>query len=171
MGLAAAYDRDGGSYRLLKNLMALPFLPEGEILPAFARLRNRAANDQMEELVSYIDRQWVSSATFPPSDWSVYGQSVRTNNDLEGWHHGLNRRAGGRVHLPFYLLVKQLHREATLAALQVRLVSERKLKRIQRQAYRRRQAKIFELWEEYASSQKSGFQLLQACSHLNGPVR
>ena len=117
MGLAAAYDRDEGSYRLIKNLMALPFLPEGEISPAFARLRNRAASDQMEELMAYIDRQWVSSTIFPPSDWSVYGQSVRTNNDLEGWHHGLNRRAGGRVHIPFYLLVKHLHREATLAAL------------------------------------------------------
>ena len=29
------------------------------------------------------------------------GQSIRTNNDLEGWQHGLNQRAGGRVHFPF----------------------------------------------------------------------
>ena len=171
MGLAAAYNRDEGSYRLIRNLMALPFLPAAEILPAFTKLRSRASTDEMQELVAYIDRTWVSSNTFPPRDWSVYGQSVRTNNDLEGWHHGLNRRAGGRVHIPFYLLVKHLHREATLAALQVRLVSERKLKRIQRQAYRRRQAKIFDLWDEYASSQKTGFQLLKACSQLNGPVR
>ena len=167
MGLAAAYDRNEGSYCLIRNLMALPFLPATEILPTFTKLWSRASTDEMQELVTYIDRTWVSSNTFPPRD----GQSKRTNNDLEGWHHGLNRRDGGRVHIPFYLLVKHLHREATLAALQVRLVSERKLKRIQRQAYRRRQAKIFDLWDEYASSQKTGFQLLKACSHLNEPVR
>ena len=28
--------------------------------------------------------------------------SVRTNNDIEGWHHALNRRAAGRCGTPFY---------------------------------------------------------------------
>ena len=68
-----------------------------------------------------------------------------TNNDIEGWHNGLNRRAGGRVHIPFYLLVQQLHREAKLSVVQVRLVSDGKLKRIQRKIYRRLQTKIFDL--------------------------
>ena len=55
--------------------------------------------------------------------------AVRTNNDIEGWHHALNRRAAGRWHMPFYLLIDLLHREAKLSALQIRLVSEKKLKR------------------------------------------
>ena len=62
--------------------------------------------------------------------------SVRTNNDIEGWHHALNRRAAGRCGLPFYLLVSLLNNEARLVSLQIRLVSERKLKRIQKAAYR-----------------------------------
>ena len=32
-------------------------------------------------------------------------KSIRTNNDIEGWHLGLNRRAAGKSQLPLYLLV------------------------------------------------------------------
>ena len=39
---------------------------------------------------------------------------VRTNNDIEGWQHSLNRRSGNKVHLPFYLLVELLHQESHL---------------------------------------------------------
>ena len=70
--------------------------------------------------------------------------AVRTNNDIEGWHHALNRRAAERWQIPFYLLIELLHREAKLSALQFRLVSEKKLKRIQRKNYRSLQSKIFD---------------------------
>jgi len=139
--------------------MALPFLPAPEIDPTFQRLRLKAASDALKELVEYISETWISSTVFPPKDWSVYGQAIRTNNDTEGWHNGLNRRASGRNNLPFYLLIQFLKREAGLCAVQVRLVSERKLQR------------IFELWEQYANSQKTVTQLLKACSYLNGPIR
>ena len=61
----------------------------------------------LKALVAYIDSTWVYSPTFGPADRSVYGQAIRTNNDLEGWHNALHRRAGGRVHKPFYLLIQQ----------------------------------------------------------------
>ena len=43
-------------------------------------------------------------------------QSIRTNinNDIEGWHHSLNRRAAGRCSLPLYMFVALLHKEAGL---------------------------------------------------------
>ena len=67
---------------------------------------------------------------------------ARTNNDIEGWHHSLNRRASGRGQLPMYLLITLLHREAMLTAIQIRLVSEKKLRRIQRHKCRDLRAKI-----------------------------
>lgn len=134
----------------------------GTALPAGYRDSN---SDSLKALVAYIDSTWVYSSTSPPKDWSVYGQAIRTNNDLEGWHNALNGRAGGRVHIPFYLLIQQLHKEAMLTAVQVRLVSDRKLRRIQRRVYRRLQAKIFDLWDEYASNAKTTTQLLKACSY------
>ena len=58
----------------------------------------------------------------------VKQSSIMTNNGIEGWHLGLNRRAAGKSQLPLYLLISLLHREAHLTSLQW-LVSERKLRR------------------------------------------
>ena len=68
LGLAAAYSRDDGTYRYIKKLMALPFLPAPEIDPAFQRLRLKATTDALEELVEYISETWISSTVFPPKD-------------------------------------------------------------------------------------------------------
>ena len=97
---------------------------------------------------------------------SGYGQPVRTNNYIEGWHNSLNRRAGGRVHLPFYLLIQLLHRESSVCTVQLRLVNARKLQRIQRKKYRALQALIFGYWEDYAGSKISSRRFLKACFHL-----
>ena len=52
----------------------------------------------------------------------------------------------------------------------IRLISERKLKIIQRTKHRQLQARIFDLWEEYENNNKTARQLLKACSYLNGPL-
>ena len=102
-----------------------------------------------------------------PSRLDSLQTSSTTNNNLEGWHHGINRRAAHNSH---YVLIKLLHREAQLTAIQILLVSEKKLRRIQRRKYRDLQAKIFNLWEQYDNNERSARQLLKACSFLNGPV-
>ena len=66
------------------------------------------------DLVDYMKRQWIENPVFTPKDWSVYKQPVRTNNDIEGWHNALNRRAGGQCNLPLYYLIELLDREAEL---------------------------------------------------------
>ena len=35
--------------------------------------------------------------------------------------------------------------------------------------YRKLQAKLFELWDQYEAKERSAKSLLKACSHLNGP--
>ena len=85
-------------------------------------------------------------------------------------HNGLNRRASGRAQLPMYLLIQLLYREAKLTVIQIHLVSERKLRRIQRRKYRELQQRIFELWDQCEAGERSARRLLKACSYLNGPV-
>ena len=97
--------------------------------------------------------------------------SVRTNNDVEGWHHRLHRRAAGQANLPFYMLVGLLFQEAGLTVLQMRLVSEKKLRCIHRAKYRSLQEKIFKMWDEFQANKNDAEQLLRTCAHLNGPVR
>ena len=120
---------------------------------------------------SAIERQWIESTLFPPKDWSVYRQPVRTNKDIEGWHLALNRRAGGQSGLPLYLLIELLEREGRLTAITIRLVSNGKLSRIQRKCYRNIQRKLFDCWDKYDNREKTAAQLLKLCSHLNGPAR
>jgi len=150
--------------------MALPFLPSAEIPGMFARLEKKATTAPMQTFAAYIKNTWIESQVMPTASWSVFKEAVRTNNDIEGWHHGLNRRAEGKTQLPLYLLIHLLYQEARLASLQIRLVSEKKLKRVQRKTYRMLQSKVFKLWEEFEDGERSAKRLLKACSNLVGPA-
>ena len=135
LGHQAAYTSDDGVHRYIRKLMALPFLPRREIRPMFQLLRRQAETQLLQDLVSFINNQWIESTVFPPKNWSVYLQPVRTNNDLEGWHNALNRRANGQSGWPLYLLIELLEREARLTTIAIRLVSDQKLSRVQRKCY------------------------------------
>ena len=106
-----------------------------------------------------------------PSTWSVSMESLRTNNDLEGWHGCLNRRAKDKFQLPLYLLIQLLHKESSLVSPQIRLVSERRLRRHQRTTYNNLQKRLFSLWHEYEGRQKKHKIVLEACSHLGNPFK
>ena len=135
LGLQVAYTEDQGTYGWIRKLLALPFLPYTEITTQFERLR-LGAEGPRKDLAEYIASQWIYNTIFPVKDWSVFMQPVRTNNDIEGWHNALNRRASGRSSLPFYVLINLLNREARLVEVQMRLVADHKLTRIQRRKYR-----------------------------------
>ena len=132
LGLQQPYCNDQGTYIYLRKFMALPFLPEQEIPPMFQHLRQQATTAPLQQFVAYVSEIWITNSTWPPSSWSVYMMATRSKNDVEGWHHGLHRRAAGRQNLNLYLLIDLLHQEAWLTALRIRLVSEKKLTRIQR---------------------------------------
>jgi hypothetical protein len=136
----------------------------------FENLSQQVQDPALCNLVTYIKDQWIESQIFPPTNWSIYKQVIRTNNDIEGWHNALNRHAGSRANLSFYLLIEILNKEAEMTAINIRLVSERKLKRIQRKKYRKLQERLFNYWELYENGQKNSDELLRFCSHLNGPA-
>ena len=108
------------------------------------------------------DRQLVAH-------WSVFGQGIRTNNDVEGWHRKLNG-AAGTARPSFYVSLPLLHKDSEAVRRQVKLVKRGKLARYQRVAYRRQQGRIFELWDKYEARDLTTKQLLKACSHLTGPT-
>ncbi|XP_069102221.1 uncharacterized protein [Argopecten irradians] len=144
----------------LKQLLALPFLPSAQIEPAFRNLSARANTPELRDLVSYIDSQWIRSRVWSPTNWCVYRQPVRTNNDVEGWHHRLNGKAG-RANLPFYMLVPLLLKEATLVTIQQRLVSKNALQRHQRVAFRRIQGRVHTMWDQYDHDELTTSQFLK----------
>ncbi|KAH3703590.1 hypothetical protein DPMN_078628 [Dreissena polymorpha] len=105
----------------------------------------------------------------PIESCCVFGRSIRTNNDCEGWHHRLNRRAK-KGNLPFYLLVQLLFEEAKMLNSQVRLVRERKLRRHQTKQTQKIQGKLWGVWKRYNDRRISTSQLLDLCSSMYGPV-
>jgi hypothetical protein len=86
VGLQATYERHEGVHQFIRKLLALPFLPPGDIPRAFQKLRDRAdgSSQPLRELFEYVSDQWLESSLWSPDEWSVYRMTVRTNNDTEG---------------------------------------------------------------------------------------
>lgn len=151
--------------------MALPYLPKEHILSSFHRLREMVpvSNRLMIKFMAYINENWMCNETFPVKSWCVFGQPTRTNNDVEGWHNRLNRKArGASLHL--YVMIKLLSDEAQCLPMQIKLVSEKKLTRTQRTTTKRIQAELFLLWENYTNQEISVSTLLKSVGQLIGPT-
>ena len=82
---------DHGTYLFIGKVMALPFLLATEIPAMYAQLQANASSPRLQQFMEYIETIWINSTTWPPSTWSLYMKAIRTNNDIEGWHLGLNR--------------------------------------------------------------------------------
>lgn len=163
LGLQPVYMQRGEGQDFLRDVISLPHLPAEQITTVWERLKCKASTDAMQTFTRYIANTWMTSSIHPPTTWSVFKKSVATNNDVEGWHAALNRRAGGRSNLPFYLLISRLQDEAAGVHLEIRLVKEKKLSRYQRPSSRRRQERLHDLWTKFESGDLSAEGLLRAC--------
>jgi len=150
-------------------MMALPLLPPDDILTQFHRLQRHASSTELQDLCEYVEDTWIQSSLWPPEHWSVFQSAIRTNNDAEGWHNRLSRKAGQKCKLPFYVLLTLLHSESKFIAVQMRMVTQYKLKKYQRKKYKRLQGKLVKLWEEREAGTRSARHLLKAVSHIYGP--
>ena len=66
------------------------------------------------------------------------------------------------------MLVEILHEEAFFLNIQMRLVSDRKLKKSQKKRAKKNQSKIFELWSLYKHGGMSVDRLLEQLSRVYG---
>ena len=117
--------------------------------------------------MTYINNTWINNDLWTPASWTVYRQSVRTNNDVEGWHHRINRKAQ-KPNLTLYVLVRLLNKEAQKLPTQLKMVTEGKLKRYQRKKTTELQHRIFNLWDNYRDNQITPYQLLKKCGKIYG---
>lgn len=67
---------------------------------------------------------------------------------------------------PMYLLINLLFKEASLLPIHGKMVSEGKLRRTLRQKTKKKQGKLFLLWEAYDDDKLTVSQLLKACGNL-----
>lgn len=84
LGLKPAYSQRSSVCNYIRQLLALPFLPAAHVEQTFRHLQTRANTDPLRRLVAYVDRQWMRHSIFDIPSWSVFGNVIRTNNDVEG---------------------------------------------------------------------------------------
>jgi hypothetical protein len=80
-----AYMKSDRVHKFIRQLMALSYLPKEHIRSSFNRLLLTVpvSARPLRRLMSYIKFTWIISSKFHVNTWSVFGQSVRTNNDVE----------------------------------------------------------------------------------------
>lgn len=170
LAFKVAYASRDSVHTLLRKVFALPLLPADDIRPAFEELLGKVAPDAdaMVSFFDYLDNTWMTNEVWPIDSWSVYGRSIRTNNDVEGWHNRLNRRAK-KGNLSFYMLVTLLFDESRDIPLQCKLVKESKLRRYQKKSTKMIQSRLMKIWEEYGEHVITTSELLKKCSRIYGP--
>ena len=105
--------------------------------------------------------------TQPVVSWSIYGRSVRTNNDVEGWHHRLNIRSV-KGNLLFYPTITILYGEAREISTQIKIIREGMLRWHQSSVTKKTQGRLAVLWECYAAKDISTARMLKTCAKLVG---
>jgi len=118
----------------------------------------------IQDVLNYAYRTWINNIVFSVEYWSVFMTSIRTNNDVEGWHNRINYRVAARGPVPFYSLLTELYSEAADIPLQLKMVTEGKLQRYQRRHTRQIQGKLFTLWYQYCNNTISASRLLKECA-------
>ena len=83
-GLASAYAKEPGTRELLKEMMALCYVPAEWIPNLFYKLKLKCTTPNLIAFAVYMEKTWIESTIFPPHAWSAFGYSRRTTNPVEG---------------------------------------------------------------------------------------
>lgn len=172
LGLQSSYLFNPSVRSSVRRLFGLPFLPHWLISRTFRFLSNLAHTGELMELHRYVNDTWVEGNQWRPRDWCVFRRDIRTNNDLEGWHHRLNHKAQ-RSNLPFYALVKLLHEESQLVEIYSMFITTGRypVHRQRRRRYVQMNEKIRRYWSAFEEGLLSPLELLRKCAGLYGHSR
>ncbi|XP_041353119.1 uncharacterized protein LOC121371359 [Gigantopelta aegis] len=169
IGLQRAYRENDFVFKFIRRLMALPFMPASHIRPIFRQLKQKAPDGKLSDLCVYMERQWMANSIFKVASWSVFNQTTRKNNHVEGWHHRINIKAGEQQ-LGIYKMIPCLYQEISMLPVQCKLMQEKKIGRHLRTSACRSQQELFRNWTQYKDGDRSPAELLNACATLNGPT-
>ena len=75
-------DGTGNIEQFVQMVMGLALLPPEGVVPALGWLREMAKSAPAKELLLYYENVWTRR--WKPTEVSVFGRKIRTNNDLEG---------------------------------------------------------------------------------------
>lgn len=173
LGLRPLYDNDEDARNVIRHIFGLPFLPETEIFHAFGNLYySDTTTGELRPLFDYVLNTWVERNNWTSRDWSVYGRSRRTNNNVEGWHNRLNRKAL-KANLPFYALVQLLYEETQSTRVNSGFVEVGRYPASQQRKgiYRTIDRRIRHYWRRFHRGEINSMRLLSKCAGIYGHPR
>ncbi len=92
LGLSSAYMKNENFRIFLRFVMALAFLPNNEVKESYLVLEKYflKMDPALDKFFEYFQRNWIKNTQL----WNVHGETLRTNNDIEGWHFSISRNLG-----------------------------------------------------------------------------
>lgn len=75
--------KEKGPHHLIRKLLAFPFLSGPHIRSAVYRIKDRSDSSclAMRDSFEYVKNSGVDSSLWSESQWSMYRQTIRSNND------------------------------------------------------------------------------------------
>ncbi len=146
-------------------MLALPFIPADQTATVFQELTSQVNTPELLQLNAYISSTWIDSDLWPPTSWSCYKRSIRTNNDVEAWHARLSRRTGVG-NLGVYQLAERWADESKLVALTMTCMTEKAVVRYQKASTARINAAVGKYNTEYDAGRRSAMKLLSGCARV-----
>ena len=105
------------------RLMAIQFLPAEYIPAQFEEMKAAGPPPTTNRLLAYYRAQWLENRVCPVAFWNAFNRTIRTNNDVEGWHHLFFNIVTNQSSLNMYKLIHLLHVEARNVNIQVSFLS------------------------------------------------
>ena len=154
LGLTRAYHDSKYIRKIVRSLMALPFVPRNWIRHQFTAISLHEEADQpaVQELLNYFRSTWLDG-NFPIQMWNTYGQDTRTNNHVEGWHNSF-RQSVGKCHPNIFEFITKLEEQAA-TDLTRRNALLGAAPPTTKKKYREREASIKTLKEEFADGTRT----------------
>ena len=164
VGLADEYRHAPLTRRILREVFQLPYLKHEDIPQTFHDINNDvSASDEeskelLQEVMQYIRCNWIDGR-WGPHKWSVFKKSIRTNNDTEGWHNGLNTNTNPGRAPSLYKLIEILKTKACDADIETRMVMAGK--KIRRERNKSKEKDLAILWKAYEENKITPRMLLR----------
>lgn len=132
------YNLDEAFKLNLRMLVALAFVPLENVVPAYFHLLSTAFYTEnaanLEEFLNYFSHTWigvysgnnqVSPPLFRRDVWNCFSRIQTnlplTNNQIEGWHHGLNRMVNSS-HPSIWTFIDKIREQTSLSDLELNQV-------------------------------------------------
>ena len=123
-GLVSYYRDYPEIRRFFRHVMSIGFLPPARVEIFFDNLlENFIGGEYSEEIIAvvvdigakfgeYVAGEWLSSQQ-KTREFNVYGLQQRTNNNMESWHHHVNRSVK-KTHPNIFELIQFMQKEQAL---------------------------------------------------------